>query len=344
MPGTALAHSFGLAYNLPVPFWLYAWGATAALAASFLVFGYFVSADADDRILRSVDLSQGSWLCVARRIRLLFLLKLLSVSSLLLCMIAGFAGTRSPYGNFNMTFFWIVFVLGFTYLTALVGDLYAAINPWRVLGEAIGKLFRGYPAGKFRYPARLGYWPALLFYMAFIWIELFGKTGPFSLAVMLGAYSLINLAGIGLVGLRDWFRYCEFFSLFLRLIASMAPVEFRPAEGAGQGARLRLRFPFIGLIESPAENIGMLVFVLFMLSSTAFDGLSATVVWQKLFWLDLYQVVLRDWVGSNPLAAFPAMRKLAFYWQSFWLFASPFVYLAVYLLFIWLTRLVTRSE
>src|SRR3546814_14659246 len=44
LPSAAHAHSFGRIYNLPVPFWLYAYGAPAALLLSFLVFGYFVSA------------------------------------------------------------------------------------------------------------------------------------------------------------------------------------------------------------------------------------------------------------------------------------------------------------
>src|SRR3546814_2403415 len=44
LPSAAHAHSFGRIYNLPVPFWMYAYGATAALLLSFLVFGYFVSA------------------------------------------------------------------------------------------------------------------------------------------------------------------------------------------------------------------------------------------------------------------------------------------------------------
>lgn len=38
------------------------------------------------------------------------------------------------------------------------------------------------------------------------------------------------------------------------------------------------------------------------------------------------------------------MRKLFIYWQSIWLLVAPFLYLAVFLLFVWLTRLVTRSD
>jgi hypothetical protein len=242
-PGAALAHSFGRSYSLPVPFWLYAWGAAAALVLSFLVAGYFMRAADSGRRAWSCELSD-SGLAQALR-RLMPLLQALSVAGLLLCILAGWAGSNSPYGNFNMTFFWIVFLLGFAYLTALVGDLYAALNPWKVLADGIGRLFPGYARGWLRYPERLGYWPALAFYIAFIWIELFGRNTPFSLAVMLSAYTVINLAGVGLFGARDWFRYCEFLAVFFRLIATLAPVDYAPP-GDGRGGHLRLRAPFSG--------------------------------------------------------------------------------------------------
>ena len=43
LPTQVAAHSFGRLYNLPVPFWMYAYGAAAALLLSFLVVGYFVA-------------------------------------------------------------------------------------------------------------------------------------------------------------------------------------------------------------------------------------------------------------------------------------------------------------
>ena len=43
LPATALAHSFGKIYNLPVPIWMYLYGAAAALLVSFLMVGYFVN-------------------------------------------------------------------------------------------------------------------------------------------------------------------------------------------------------------------------------------------------------------------------------------------------------------
>lgn len=344
-PAPAAAHSFGRVYNLPVPVWMYLYGAAAALALSFVMIGYFVTERAAGAAPRSRDLSGSAVDRAIHRWRVMPLLKLTSVAGLALCLATGFLGTPNPYGNFNMTFFWVVFVLGLTYLTALVGDVYAAVNPWRVIAVAIGRIWTGFAHGRLRYPPALGYWPALAFYLVFIWIELFGKTGPFSLAVILSAYTGVNLLGVWLVGARAWFRYCEFFSVFFRLVATLAPLEYVPAQQAADGRRrLRLRPPFSGLLQDRPEHISLLVFVLFMLASTAFDGLHETAPWRRLFWVDLYHAALADRVGHNPLVAFPAMNRLYHLWQSLWLIAAPFIYLVVYLAFVTLAKLAARSE
>ena len=342
LPGLSWAHSFGQVYNLPVPFWLYGWGASAALIASFVMVGYFLAMPAPQRKQGSKDLAGTAVAKWVQRLQLLPIAKMLSIVGLLLCIATGLWGTKSPYGNFNMTFFWIVFVLGFTYLIALVGDVYALINPWRLIASGIRRIHRGYGRGLLAYPSWLGHWPALLLYGGFIWLELFGGTTPYSLALWLCAYSLLNFIGIALVGTRDWFRYVEFLSLFLRLIAKMAPLHI--SEDEEGKVRVAWRMPFAGLQEKPAEDFGVLLFILFMLSSTAFDGLHETAVWQRIFWVDLYHGFLNQWVGSNPLAAFPQMSKLLLLWQSFWLLVSPFLYLLVYVLCLWCMRWVAASQ
>lgn len=339
---SAFAHSFGRMYNLPVPFHLYAYGAGAALVLSFLIVGYFVSAKTVGPAVRLRDISQMRWVQTLRRMRLVPILKLISVLCLLLSIATGFFGNRNPYVNFNMTFFWVVFVLGFAYLTAVIGDLYAAINPWRVVAETIERVFSGFARGRCAYPQALSYWPALMFYMAFIWIELFGSTQPPSLARMLLIYSSINLLGVWLVGKTAWFRYCEFFSVFLRLTAKMAPLEYLPSETRGERGQLRWRMPFTGLLQERAESLSLLLFVLFMLSSTAFDGLRSTVPWISLFWKDPLNLIT-PLIGTNPVMAFVQLRPYYLAYESLSLVLSPFLYLLIYWIFIGLAKLVTGS-
>ena len=343
LPGAAHAHGFGRLYNLPVPFWLYAWGAAAALLVSFAVVGYFIASPAAAAPGRTRDLSQAPWVAALRRARLVPVLQGLSVLGLLLCVLTGFFGNRDPFRNLSMTFFWVWFVLGFAYLTVLIGDLYAAINPWRVLANAFDEAWSGYTRGRMAYPDALGYWLALAFYMAFIWFELFGHGKPVTTAWMLAGYTLINFVGVGLVGATAWFRHCEFFGVFLRLLALMAPLDYRPAAAPGERGRLMWRAPFAALARERPERLSLVVFALFMLSSTAFDGLQATQAWVALFWNDPTGL-LTSWVGGPPIHAYAALRPWYVAWGTFWLLASPFVYFAVYLAFIALARAVARSD
>ncbi|MES0874219.1 hypothetical protein [Sinimarinibacterium thermocellulolyticum] len=334
---SAAAHSFGRIYNLPVPFWMYAWGGAAALLLSFLVVAWFATAPAGSRAPRSIDLQHSGVVRALRWLRLRCVLRALALIGLIACVLSGWFGTRDPYRNFNMTFFWVVFVLGFAYLTALIGDVYALLNPWRTLAELLGRAWRGYLQGRVRYPSSLAYWPALALYMAFIWVELFAHTRPLSLAQLLLGYSVLNLVAVYVFGAAAWFRYGEFFAVFLRLLALMAPIDYRPGQG------IRLRPPFSGLLEAHAESWSLLVFILFMLSSTAFDGLRATVPWFKLFWFDPTGW-LTEWMGKPPIHAYIELRPWYLVYETMCLFLSPLLYLAIYLVFVWLARVCGGSR
>lgn len=338
-PARALAHSFGRLYNLPIPVWLYLYGAAAALALSFVIVAYFVTEPSAVRIRRIVPIDEADrvW-----GLRLLPALRLASVCALLACLATGFFGTNDPYANFNMTFFWVVFVLGFAYLTAFIGDLYAVINPWKLMVEAIERCSARGWRGRFAYPPQLAYYPALALYLTFIWIELFGAIRPFSLAALLLAYGVINLLGAWWVGKIAWFRYCEFFGVFFRLIAKMSPLAYMPVVGPGRGGRLRWRAPFTGLLDERAEHFSLVLFVLFMLSSTAFDGLRETVPWIDLFWMHLYQA-LAPAVGARSGQSHLSPGTIYLAYQSLALALSPFFYLGLYLACLGFAKAVTRS-
>jgi len=332
LPGAAFAHSFGTAYNLPVPFWMYAYGASATLAVSFGIVAYFagqpisVERIAPTRVTGGCRIPDG----------LLAPLRALSVALLALCIVTGLVGTRNVYTNFNMTFFWIVFALGFLYVTALIGDLYAFVNPWRVLCDAIVASTKS-RARLASYPSWLAYYPALVLYAGFIWFELFGHSQPFSLALVLIAYTAINLGGAALFGRDAWFRYGEFFAVMFRLVGRMAPVFYvRERDG---GWSVAYRKPLAGILDEPAERMSLLLFVLFMLSSTAFDGLHDTLPWVTIFWKHIFPVLT---AGSHM--PYTVTVDYYYYWQWAMLVLSPFFYLAVYLAFIAASRLAAGSD
>ena len=331
-PTAAHAHGFGALYNLPVPLWLYGWGAAATLILSFLMAAILLRApDRAPMTPRRITLPR-----LPGTAGMLTTARVVAVLILLLCLATAFLGHRDPLRNFSMTFFWIVFLLLFTYLAACFGNLYGALNPWRTLARWIDQPIHGYTHGRYRYPEWLGHWPALGLYMGFIAFELFGTGRPVPLGWFLAGYTLLNLFAVWLVGARAWFRYGEFFAVFFRLVALMAPLTARDG-------RLVLRWPCAGLLEQRPEHLSTVCFALAMLATTAFDGLKATQWWVALFWSDPTGW-LTQWAGVRPIQAIALIRPWFNAWEWLWLFASPFLYLGAYLLTIRLAKWLTGTR
>ena len=338
----AAAHAMQVPYTLPVPLWLYAYGATGALLASFVVVGYFVKATPVGSHERVVDLSRTSLVRALASPMVIALSRILSVVLLALVIVTGLFGTRYPTGNFSITFFWIILALGFTYAVALVGDVYRIVNPWLAICEwferARPSLFRG----RISYPASLGYYPALVLYMGWIWLELFGLAVPRTLSLVLIAYSVLNFAAAWLFGKDAWFRHGELLGVFFRLFGMQAPIEYR-CGGTGDASRVRLHAPFVGLGSERAEHWSLLLFVLFMLSSTAFDGIHDTVPWVDIFWTHLYPLLATVIAVGDP-SQYLVLVHYFYYWQWAMLILSPFIYLVIYLAFIALAKVSTRTS
>ncbi|MGA2551580.1 MAG: hypothetical protein ABSF50_15615 [Burkholderiaceae bacterium] len=331
-------------YNLPIPFQLYALGATAALAVSFVLVGYLVSTPS---VVATANLKAFNIGRESRRSASLIHfftvgLQLLGVCGLALTIATGIFGSPIPIANFNITFFFVIFVLGVAYASALMGDIYQFLNPWLAICEWCDEHFPRAFRGRYSYPRALAYYPALIFYMAYIWIELFANISPFELSMVLVAYSVINIAGAWAFGKTVWFERCEFLAVLFRFIAKMAPIHY-VRTGAQPGAlRIELRKPFIGLILEPATEISALVFVLFMLSSTALDGAHETLPWVGLFWKGIYPFLAGIGAGLEQPILFSVD---AYYgWQWLMLFLSPLAYLLVYIAFILAAKVVSGSK
>ncbi|WP_373077364.1 hypothetical protein [Zhongshania sp.] len=330
MPLPAIAHSFGSLYTLPVPVWLYVYGATAALALSFLIIGYFVTTPAQAK--RNFSVSR--WRPVHAPV-LVTALQLLSVGLLALTIISGLIGSNNSYLNFNMTFFWIIILLLYTYWVAVFGNSYNTLNPWQIVTNSIDRAIPNAFSGRRPYPPALAYYPALLLYMALIWIELFGKTKPLSLSLILIAYSAINFLGAWWWGSKNWFHYGDLFSVFFRVMGKLAPLEW-----SHKGVRLRQ--PFIGLLDQPCRDLSLLLFILFMLSSTAYDGLHETELWRNLSRevSNLCITALDTTMRESPILYSRIYRSF----QGFALLISPFIYLAIYLALLFITKKLTRTD
>lgn len=340
LPTAASAHAFIQPYKLPMPYWMYIYGAVAALVLSFVVFG-LLSDKTAAAAPRQLAFGDARWLQVLRRFKLKPLAQALTLFLLLLCMVSGLLGNNDPSRNINMTLFWVVFTLGFSYSVALLGDLYAILNPWQTMVRCLAKLSQRFETGIWQYPASLAYWPAFVLYLGFIWVELLGNTRPFSLSVYLWVYTAITLLGCLAWGRRVWFAYADFFAVFLRLVSLCAPIHYQPdATGA---ARWSLSWPFQRLVNAQPVDLSLLLFVLFMLSSTAFDGLRETKQWFAWFWLDPTGL-LQAWLGKPPVYAYVTLRPWYMAYEVVILLLSPLLYLGAFALFLALGKRLIKTS
>lgn len=339
LPEVASAHAFIQPYKLPIPYWMYIYGAVAALILSFVVFAFLLGKPST-KSAAVYEFGDATWLGYMRRWRIKAIAQGFTLFLLLLCVVSGLVGNSDSSRNINMTLFWVIFTIGFVYVVAMLGDLYAALNPWQTLTRGVARFCPRLEVGRWNYPKRLSYWPALLLYMGFIWLELLGNTRPFSLSVYLIVYSVINLAGCWSWGRQAWFRYGEFFAVFMRLVALCAPLRYQP--DVSGSARWSLSWPFAGLLQEKPVDFSLLLFLLFMLSSTAFDGLSETKHWFALFWLDPTGW-LEALVGQPPVYAYPQLRPWYIAYTTAVMAVSPLLYLAAFALFVGLGKRLVKT-
>lgn len=341
LPSVSSAHTFGTPYNLPIPLWIYAYGCAATLVLTFAAMGFFASAPADARTVHGWEPPESKWLRLVGRGGLT-VLQVGAVSALLLTILAGWSGNQDSQYNLGMSLFWIVFLLALAYLTLIVGDVYALINPWKLAVAGVERIGLNLSRPRVPYPPGLGYWPACVLYIGLIWMELFVGPKPAVLSSALVGYSVLTFAGVACFGEKAWFTNADLFGLYFRLIGKLAPIEY--VRGAVERRwHVRLRPPLAGARGAAATRLSAVVFVLFMLSSTTYDAIHDTALWVGLFWRNLLWLLQPLWGGDLSKA-----QNLLFGWylayRQIGLVVFPFMYLGIYLLALRAARALTGLD
>lgn len=313
----AAAHGFGQRYDLPVPLWLYLYGAGSAVLLSFVLMGFFVGREGVPRGYPRFDLlGVRAFRATLASRPFVSGLRAVSVALFALVVAAGLLGDETPELNFAPAFVWIWWWVGLSLFTAFVGNLWALANPWKILFEWSEALTRrlgiddGLELGV-RYPPKWDAWPALALFAAFAWVELvfWGSEDPRNIATFALLYSSVTWAGMAVFGKDAWLRNGEAFSVFFDVLARLAPTETRvkearakapegPEGGPGESGRpnrydlfaraapegreLNLRPPGVGLLDPGGLSAGRLAFVVFVLAGVTYDGLLATPQWVSL--------------------------------------------------------------
>ncbi|MGH2450489.1 MAG: fenitrothion hydrolase [Candidatus Limnocylindria bacterium] len=271
----AAAHGLSGRADLPIPEWLFAWGAAVVLIASFVSLAV---------LWKSPQLEEhDGFRPLPERLSRLFVnpatrafAALLGVSLLVLTVWSGLAGVQTPQDNFAPTFVYVVFWVGLVVLSIAFGDVFRAFNPWRAIGRGAGFVTRRLTRSMqppLRYPGWLGRWPAAAGLLGFALLELAYSNGddPSTLAAAVLVYTAITLVAMACFGTEAWISRGEAFSVYFNLLAHISPLTVKDG-------RLGLRRPLSGM--STLEPLpGTVALLIVMIGNVMFDGASEGNPW-----------------------------------------------------------------
>jgi hypothetical protein len=268
-----VAHALVARKDLPIPAWLFAWGASIVLIISF----FALSA-----AWRKPRFEQERW----RPVGASFSEALLSMPVQILCgaigifllgfsIYAGLDGTEAPDRNFALTFIFVTAWLGFPLFSVIFGDVFRPFNPWRAIGRMVGGAFSavaGQRPAHLTYPERLGRWPAAIGLLAVVWLEVvYGASGGVAVGLSPDAaglaaliYSIYTLVMMALFGVEKWCQGGEIFSVYFGMFSQLG--SFGVKDG-----RLGRRLP-LSASTHWATVPGSAAVVIASIASTSFDG------------------------------------------------------------------------
>ena len=271
MPAAAavLAHAFGARYDLPLPLLLFVLGGGLVVALSFLVLvrqtvrPLLPGAAADEVVLPPLRPVPTT----------------LSLLGLVLLLLIGLGGSQEVAENLLPTVFWLLVWIAVPLSCGLLGDWTQRVNPFahaaRLCDRArLRRMLLGSDE-PVRWPARLGWWPAVgLFFLLASGELIFNRTATLPRVTAVGLLVYLGLCAFcGLLFGPAWLQRGEVFSVLLSTWGRLGYFRF--------GARGR-RGLAGGLDEPFAPTASRVAFVLLLLVSVNVDGLLATPLWDRL--------------------------------------------------------------
>ena len=262
-PASAQAHGLVQRTNLPIPEWLFGWAAAIVLVVSFAALAVLWPTprlqEPGWRPLGAVGRLLGSraveWGC-----------RLIGLALFVVVVLAGYLGEDFALSNLAPTFILIVFWVGLAFASVLFGDLFRVFSPWRSFQ------FRG----RRPYPEHWGRYPAAIALLAFTWVELVSGWGedPALLVTVALLYTAYTLAMQVVFGTETWSQRGEGFAVYFNFFSRMSVWERR-------GREIGLRPPLGGLPRLDPVP-GTVLFVVVMIGTVTFDGLSQGSLWRDL--------------------------------------------------------------
>ncbi|MGH2590712.1 MAG: fenitrothion hydrolase [Actinomycetota bacterium] len=270
----ALAHGLGGRVDLPVPRWLFVFGAATALVVSFVALSALWTEPRFEGRARRRATANFIQAMLTNRV-LEWVVRFVSLAMFCVVVYASTlraASTETIGPVIVFVWFWV----GLAIVHSLFGNWWATLSPLDTLGRLMLLDYsESWPPRA--YPKAWGTWPAAILLFGFVWIELVDpfRDRPGTLGLLILLYAVVTVAGMSVFGRKSWVENGEAFAVYLGLLAAMAPFA-RDERG-----RVVLRPPLSGLAEI-APRPGLLALVMIALGSTTFDGVSRTSWWTDL--------------------------------------------------------------
>ena len=258
-------------------------------------------------------------------------MRTLVVTLLLVVVTAAFAGVDSATGNFATVFVWIVWWVGLIFFQALVADIWFALNPWQSLAQlAQLALSRAGIVHRtdfgLHYSPALSYWPALVSFFAFAWLELVSDLGeqPIVLGTLIVVYTVTTIVCACLFGIETWFSRADPFTVVFRIFGRFAAITLHDG--------LKVRLPGQGLLPRDPVPISMVILVMILLATVSFDGFVETPPWAALLeWVTISEV-LRSPLLTLQGAGLDLLKLI----KTLGLLSAVAIFVGVYVAVAWL--------
>ena len=264
--GGILAHGIGGRLDLPIPLLYFTLAAITVLVVTFAM----LSTRWHEPRLQDptgVVFRAPPWLRLAGGI-----CSMVSVGLLVVMVVSGFLGSDDALKNPAPVMVYVGLWLVFPFMSALVGDFYQVVAPWRVLARWL-KIDRDRGPGLAQ---RLGYRPAAVVLLLFTWWELVSPVGsvPAWLAAMAVGYTLYMLVTAGVWGAQTQLTTWDGFGAYNRLVGAIGPI------GRNQDGELVRRGWLRGL-PGVAERPGLDVLAVVLIGGVTYDGLTGIPFWRN---------------------------------------------------------------
>lgn len=293
-----LAHGVGSRADLPIPLALALYGAGLAVVVSFLGLVLLwrrpkLRGDAAGRPLPGAVqtvIDSPVTRALARAVVLLLTLLVVAVA---------LVGPPNRNDNLSPFALYVTLWVGLIPMSLLFGSFWAYVNPLRTLHAGLARITGPAPAAD-RLPS-LGYWPAAISLLVFVWLELVlpGRADPRTVGIFLVLYGVTHLVA-GLWFGAGWFARGDGFEVYSSLLGRLSPF------GRREDGRLVVRSPLNG-VDGLRPERGLTAVVLVLVGSTGYDGLSRTQFWAEGPGRDAYLSAAPGTVGLVAMIAIAAV-------------------------------------